>query len=134
MISYISDHLQAFGHFSYHKYVTKISSKKSIVAMEIDSTTCEQGLKGRVCDWAKALFGKTRTNMVNVVERIMKLARDDPRRVIHSFKVALALTFVSLIYYIRPLYDGFGVAGIWAVLTVVVIFEFTVGKINMCLG
>lgn len=102
--------------------------------MEIDSTACELGLMVRLCDWARALFGKIRTNMVNVVNRIMKLARDDPRRVVHSFKVALALTFVSLIYYIRPLYDGFGVAGIWAVLTVVVIFEFTVGMINMCLG
>ncbi|XP_074369286.1 aluminum-activated malate transporter 8-like isoform X2 [Apium graveolens] len=95
--------------------------------MEIESTTCEKGLMSRLCDWAKALFGKIRTKMGNVVNRIMKLAIDDPRRVIHSFKVALALTFVSLIYYIRPLYDGFGVTGIWAVLTVVVVFEFTVG-------
>jgi hypothetical protein len=30
---------------------------------------------------------------------------------------------------LRPLYDGFGTAGIWAVLTVVVVFEFTVGKL-----
>lgn len=86
---------------------------------------------GRLCYWAKALYSKIRRNMGEVVERIKKLARDDPRRIIHSFKVAIALTFVSLIYYIRPLYDGFGVAGIWAVLTVVVIFEFTVGKIYM---
>ncbi|KAL1821209.1 hypothetical protein ACET3Z_016078 [Daucus carota] len=98
-----------------------------MAAMEIDSTTCEHGLVGRLCHWAKALSGKIRTNIGVFVERIMKLARDDPRRVVHSFKVALALTFVSLIYYVRPLYDGFGVAGIWAVLTVVVIFEFTVG-------
>ncbi|KAK1404659.1 aluminum-activated malate transporter 8-like [Heracleum sosnowskyi] len=101
--------------------------------MEIDSTTCEQGLRVRLCDWTMALFGKIGTNVGKVVDRIMNLARDDPRRVIHSFKVALALTFVSLIYYIRPLYDGFGVAGIWAVLTVVVIFEFTVGG-TLCKG
>ncbi|KAG6595153.1 Aluminum-activated malate transporter 8, partial [Cucurbita argyrosperma subsp. argyrosperma] len=64
---------------------------------------------------------------MSVMERTVKLGRDDPRRIIHSLKVGLALTFVSLLYYWRPLYDGFGIAAIWAVLTVVVIFEFTVG-------
>lgn len=65
---------------------------------------------------------------MSVMERTVKLGRDDPRRIIHSLKVGLALTFVSLLYYWRPLYDGFGIAAIWAVLTVVVIFEFTVGN------
>ena len=61
---------------------------------------------------------------------IKKTGQDDPRRVIHSLKVGLALTLISLFYYSRPLYDGFGVAGMWAVLTVVVVFEFTVGKFS----
>ncbi|PQM43336.1 aluminum-activated malate transporter 8 [Prunus yedoensis var. nudiflora] len=77
--------------------------------------------------WLKALQGKFNTKVVKVVKGTIKLGRDDPRRVIHSLKVALALTLVSLLYYWRALFDGFGVAGIWAVLTVVVVFEFTVG-------
>lgn len=69
-----------------------------------------------------------KTKVINFARSITKIGKDDPRRVIHSLKVAIALTFVSLVYYSRPLYDGFGVAGMWAVLTVVVVFEFSVGK------
>lgn len=76
----------------------------------------------------KALPGKFKAKVVEVAKRVKKLGQDDPRRIVHSIKVGLALALVSLIYYLRPLYDGFGVAGIWAVLTVVVVFEFTVGK------
>ncbi|KAL1338317.1 hypothetical protein AAHE18_10G203500 [Arachis hypogaea] len=71
--------------------------------------------------------GFFKSNVMNVAKSIKKTGKDDPRRVIHSLKVGLALTLVSLFYYSRPLYDGFGVAGMWAVLTVVVVFEFTVG-------
>ncbi|KAG6430690.1 hypothetical protein SASPL_108762 [Salvia splendens] len=56
-----------------------------------------------------------------------KIGEDDPRRILHSIKVGFALTLVSLFYYFRPLYDGFGQAGMWAILTVVVVFEFSVG-------
>ncbi|KAF4396985.1 hypothetical protein F8388_004953 [Cannabis sativa] len=75
----------------------------------------------------KALPCKVKHNIIMVGKNIKKLGKDDPRRVIHSLKVGLALTLVSLFYYLKPLYDGFGMSGIWAVLTVVVVFEFSVG-------
>ncbi|KAI9090700.1 hypothetical protein K1719_028553 [Acacia pycnantha] len=75
----------------------------------------------------KDLPQKSKSKVMSFEEGIKKIGKDDPRRIIHSLKVGLALTLVSLIYYWRPLYDGFGVAGMWAVLTVVVVFEFTVG-------
>ena len=71
---------------------------------------------------------KVKEKCVGTAKNAKKIAKDDPRRIIHSLKMALALTLVSLFYYIRPLYDGFGVSGMWAVLTVVVVFEFSVGK------
>ena len=75
-----------------------------------------------------SLFGKLLGKVVEISLKLKKLGEDDPRRIIHSFKVALAITLVSLFYYFKPLYDGFGVAAMWAVLTVVVVFEFSVGK------
>ncbi|KAF8397978.1 hypothetical protein HHK36_016904 [Tetracentron sinense] len=75
----------------------------------------------------KALPEKLKANVIEVIKKAKKLGQDDPRRVIHSLKVGLALTLVSLFYYFRPLYDGFGMSAIWALLTVVVVFEFTVG-------
>ncbi|XP_051149217.1 aluminum-activated malate transporter 8-like [Andrographis paniculata] len=63
----------------------------------------------------------------STVMEARRIGREDPRRIVHSIKVGLALTLVSLLYYFRPLYDGFGQAGMWAILTVVVVFEYTVG-------
>lgn len=60
--------------------------------------------------------------------RVWKIGADDPRRAVHGVKVGLALALVSVFYYTRPLYDGVGGAAMWAVMTVVVVFEFTVGK------
>ena len=58
---------------------------------------------------------------------LRKIGEDDPRRLVHSVKVGLALTLVSTFYYINPIFNGFGDSAIWAVLTVVLVMEFTVG-------
>ncbi|WOL06264.1 aluminum-activated malate transporter 10-like [Canna indica] len=63
----------------------------------------------------------------NLGKKIWKIGADDPRRVVHGVKVGIALTLVSLIYYTRPLYDGVGGWAMWAVMTVVVVLEYTVG-------
>nr|XP_043633269.1 aluminum-activated malate transporter 8-like [Erigeron canadensis] len=76
---------------------------------------------------------KTKVSIVDFIKRVEKLGKDDPRRIMHSFKVALAITLVSMVYYLRPLYKGIGDAGIWAILTVVVVFEYTAGA-TLCKG
>lgn len=73
----------------------------------------------------------SKTKLVQVAKNAQKQGQDDPRKIIHSLKVGLALTLISMFYYFRPLYDSFGVSGMWAVLTVVVVFEFTVGKLSI---
>ncbi|KAK9677538.1 hypothetical protein RND81_11G150200 [Saponaria officinalis] len=72
-------------------------------------------------------FEKIKTDVGNICELTKQIAKDDPRRVVHSFKVGFAITLVSLFYYFDPFYQGFGVDAMWAVLTVVVVFEFSVG-------
>ncbi|KAH9613473.1 hypothetical protein KSS87_009659 [Heliosperma pusillum] len=62
-----------------------------------------------------------------------KVGREDPRRVIHAFKVGLSLTLVSLLYLLEPLFDGVGQNAIWALMTVVVVLEFTAGA-TLCKG
>lgn len=87
-------------------------------------------LLSRVCELFKSLQKKFCTKVFNIVEKAQEVAKGDPRRIIHSLKVGLALTFVSLFYYFQPLYDGLGVNAMWAVLTVVVVFEFSVGIVS----
>ncbi|KAI9089271.1 hypothetical protein K1719_029550 [Acacia pycnantha] len=66
-------------------------------------------------------------------QSIWKVGREDPRRVIHALKVGLSLTLVSLLYLVEPLYKGIGKNAIWAVMTVVVVLEFTAGA-TLCKG
>ncbi|KAH1108147.1 hypothetical protein J1N35_011915 [Gossypium stocksii] len=51
----------------------------------------------------------------------------DMRKVIHSVKVGVALVLVSLLYLLGPLYKRVGENAMWAIMTVVVIFEFFAG-------
>lgn len=61
------------------------------------------------------------------LKKAWELGMNDPRKFIHCLKVSIALTAVSLCYYIKPLYDGVGGNAMWAVMTVVVVFEYTAG-------
>ncbi|XP_022930947.1 aluminum-activated malate transporter 7-like isoform X2 [Cucurbita moschata] len=81
------------------------------------------GLMRKGFEWVKGLVGK----LGEVRSKAIALGKDDPRRVIHSLKLGLALTIVSILYYYNPLYANFGVSAMWAVMTVVVVFEFSVG-------
>eukprot|EP01018_Ginkgo_biloba_P007647 Gb_03302 [translate_table: standard] len=64
---------------------------------------------------------------ISLIREILRIGKEDPRRVIHSFKVGLALAIVSIFYLTEPLFHGFGHNTIWAVLTVVLVLEFSAG-------
>ncbi|KAL3518630.1 hypothetical protein ACH5RR_021219 [Cinchona calisaya] len=78
--------------------------------------------------WFKALWEKLVFKIVETARNARSLGKEDPRRVIHSVKVGFAIALVSLIYYFDPIYDGLRVSAMWAVMTVVVVFEFSVGS------
>ncbi|XVE58130.1 hypothetical protein DITRI_Ditri04bG0145400 [Diplodiscus trichospermus] len=77
------------------------------------------GMKGLISGFALKVW--------MFLKRAWDMGVNDPRKVIHCIKVGLALTIVSLFYFMRPLYDGVGGNAMWAVMTVVVVFEPTVG-------
>jgi uncharacterized membrane protein YccC len=56
------------------------------------------------------------------------IGRDDPRRAVHALKAGTALTLVSLLYILEPFFKGIGKNAMWAVMTVVVVLEFTAGN------
>ncbi|KAK9734621.1 hypothetical protein RND81_04G152500 [Saponaria officinalis] len=81
----------------------------------------------RACQYLVSLPRRVKDNIVEFALAAKKIGQDDPRKIVHALKVGLAITIVSLFYYFQPLYNGFGVSAMWAVLTVVVVFEFSVG-------
>ncbi|PIN10648.1 hypothetical protein CDL12_16769 [Handroanthus impetiginosus] len=89
----------------------------------------QENVKGlqRVWGWIRGCWEKIVNAVTGVAKEAKNLGEEDPRRIIHSFKVGLAIVVVSLVYYFDFLYEGFGVSAMWAVMTVVVVFEFSVG-------
>eukprot|EP00253_Pinus_taeda_P026671 PITA_26671 len=59
--------------------------------------------------------------------KFLQLGKDDPRTIMHAIKVGLALSAVSLFYLLDKLFHSVGDNAIWAIMTVVVVFEFTAG-------
>ena len=76
----------------------------------------------------KNTMKKIRKLPVSVCKTLWKMGKDDPRRVIHGLKVGTALTLVSFQYLLEPLFKGVGQNAMWAVMTVVVVLEFTAGE------
>ncbi|KAJ0981355.1 hypothetical protein J5N97_009610 [Dioscorea zingiberensis] len=80
---------------------------------------------GRVCSccvWIRELWKKAQDMAVAGWE----LGRSDPRKVVFAAKMGLALTLVSLLIFLEPTKDV-GRYAVWAILTVVVVFEFSIG-------
>ncbi|GFQ00564.1 aluminum-activated malate transporter 10 [Phtheirospermum japonicum] len=67
------------------------------------------------------------SNFLGFFREGWQLGKSEPKKLIHGFKVGMALSLVSLFYYMRPLYEGVGGNAMWAVLTVIAVFEYTVG-------
>lgn len=76
---------------------------------------------------------KKRKKVLKFPKKILKnlwiVGKEDPRRVIHALKVGVALTLVSLLYLMEPFFKGVGKNALWAVMTVVVVLEFSAGKV-----
>ncbi|CAL9136867.1 unnamed protein product [Musa textilis] len=99
----------------------------SSVRLEADSAPAAAGWR------MHRLASAMRSKVFDFASKVRRIAAEDPRKVVHCMKVGLALALVSVFYYTRPLYDGVGGAAMWAVMTVVVVFEFTVGG-SLCKG
>lgn len=60
------------------------------------------------------------------VVKAFQLGRADPRKFIFSAKMGLALVIISLLIFLQPFAD-LARYSVWALLTVVVVFEFSIG-------
>lgn len=94
----------------------------------------ESSLVTRISLSIKSFFKNLILVFCRFLEKSWNIGMNEPRKVIHCIKVGIALSVVSLFYYMKPLYEGVGGTAMWAVLTVVVVFEYTVGRYSSILN
>ncbi|XP_020262734.1 aluminum-activated malate transporter 12-like [Asparagus officinalis] len=73
-------------------------------------------------------MGGLRELSVSACKSAWRMGRENPRKFIHAVKVGMAFTVVSLLYLLDPLFNGIGENAIWAIMTVVMMLEFTAGS------
>ncbi|KAJ0232917.1 Aluminum-activated malate transporter 12 [Hirschfeldia incana] len=96
--------------------------------VHVGSTDMEEGLRNK-----KWKVFEPSEKIKKIPKRLWDVGKEDPRRVIHALKVGISLTLVSLLYLMEPLFKDIGSNAIWAVMTVVVVLEFSAGA-TLCKG
>jgi hypothetical protein len=66
-------------------------------------------------------------NLQDFAEAAWEMGRSDPQKIIFGIKMGLALSIVSLLIFWRESYHDVSQYSIWAILTVIVMFEFSIG-------
>ncbi|CAN4099184.1 unnamed protein product [Withania somnifera] len=83
----------------------------------------QEGLWRRLCNRINASCNNVKQVSIKAIE----MGRKDPRKVIFAAKMGSALSFVSVIIFFTEPSSYIGKYSVWAILTVVVVFEFSIG-------
>ncbi|KAH0663094.1 hypothetical protein KY284_028025 [Solanum tuberosum] len=82
-----------------------------------------EGFWRRLCNRIKKSCSNVKHGSIKAID----MGRKDPRKVIFAAKMGLTLSLVSVIIFFKEPLSYIGTYSIWAILTVVVVFEFSIG-------
>lgn len=120
---------------SFHQFLDQRSKERLLLSSQKDGDWDlgfdpeddeERSRCSRLCcchSWIRELWKKLQEMAVAGWE----LGRSDPRKIVFAGKMGLALTLVSLLIFLEPS-KNIARYAVWAILTVVVVFEFSIGN------
>nr|GLL35830.1 aluminum-activated malate transporter 9-like [Ipomoea trifida] len=79
------------------------------------------------CSAARKKVAKLWESIRTVAMKAWQMGRSDPRKIIFSAKMGLALMLISLLIFFKEPVAELSKYSVWAILTVVVVFEFSIG-------
>ncbi|KAL6010226.1 hypothetical protein ACLOJK_000657 [Asimina triloba] len=94
-----------------------------------DYDSQDREARERFCCWVWVRDGMVSSwkALSTISIKAWEFGRSDPRNVIFSAKQGLALVIVTLLVFLAPPFKPLSQYAVWAILTVVVVFEFSIG-------
>ncbi|XP_044466676.1 aluminum-activated malate transporter 9-like [Mangifera indica] len=66
-------------------------------------------------------------SLIDVFGKAVRMGRSDPRKIVFAAKMGLSLVLISLLIFLKMPLKELSSHYVWAILTVVVVFEFSIG-------
>ncbi|XP_017412687.1 aluminum-activated malate transporter 4 [Vigna angularis] len=113
----------SFRHSFLEKSKERLLSKKDLIGLhdEVNERPEQRSFLDALSDRVVSFHNRSK----DIAFKLYQMGRNDRRKVVFAIKAGLSLAIVSLVIYIEE--EQFSKYSIWAILTVVVVFEFSIG-------
>jgi hypothetical protein len=102
--------------------------KEKLLPVKVDHDYSHIGICLNEEQVETSMMMKCWKTMEGIANKACQMGRSDPRKIIFAAKMGLALTIISLLIFLKePFNKDIGRNSVWAILTVVVVFEFSIG-------
>ncbi|XP_042401587.1 aluminum-activated malate transporter 9-like [Zingiber officinale] len=113
---------------SFHYTFEQRSKERLLSAAFLPNLYDEPSSRRRCCFWCLSDGAAAAwEGLHDLVLKGWKFGRSDPRKVVFAAKMGLALTIVAVLIFFRVPFRDLSKHSVWAILTVVVVFEFSIG-------
>lgn len=113
--------MESLGHTSGH------NNKEGLLASGSIEGHDGEGSRSLCFSLVSEHIKKSWDDLLEFAGKAWKMGRSDPRKVLFATKMGLALSIVSLLIFWKESYNNISQYTIWAILTVIVMFEFSIG-------